>query len=469
VIIRNEIRSNTVKMSGILVTVVLLLGGLVFTSAGVLAATDGFYTLTEVAPTPAWDGTDGSRLKTPTEDYNYTYGDEASLSYVLPWAFKFYGQSFSQINVDTNGNVWFGPTGLGPVITAWNNDLSSYYYGGVFVQHNSAPERIVIEWLTETYTEEGQYVPNRFKVILYKDGPVRIDYKSFATAYGEDFGSGVSRGEGIPSLSVTDNYGYAFGLANRSFTITTPPTVQITSPVGITASTTPTLTYSASGGTVSVTVDNVVVGKVSGQALATLPNGVHTITVVTTDSLGASSSASSTFTVDPTASSTLSVTVDGSGSGSVNSNPSGVSCASGICTNSFSSGGTFSLYQSASNGSQFSGWGGACSGIGPCDVYLNTPAQSVTATFDIIPGARILGSPQPYGLLQSAYNDAVSDAIIQAKVGTFVENLGFSVSKNATLSGGYDGTFATQPGFTVLQGTLLIRQGRLAVDHLKIK
>src|SRR6266498_1379757 len=161
--------------TGIMVAIAFL-GLLLFPWSGASAATDGFYQLSEV--TNAWDGTDANRTKVRSADYAYTYGDETSLTYTLPWAINFYGLSYSQINVDTNGNVWFGTTGFansfnlanngrGPVIAAWNNDLSSYYYGGVFVQHKTNPERMVIEWQAETYTEEGYYLPNDFEVVLF--------------------------------------------------------------------------------------------------------------------------------------------------------------------------------------------------------------------------------------------------------------------------------------------------------------
>jgi predicted secreted protein len=215
------------KKTGIVVAVFLLLGMFLMACPGAQAATDGFYTLSPVSEA-TWYGTDASRTKTPTADYDYTYGDESSVAYTLPWAFSFYGQSYSQINVDTNGNIWFAATdsvqsfdlattGRGPVIAAWNDDLSSYYYGGVFIQHKTDPERVVIEWQTETYTEEGTYLPNDFEVVLYPNGSVRLDYKSFTTTYGNDFGSGISKGDGTKSISLTGNYGTVPTLAGRSF------------------------------------------------------------------------------------------------------------------------------------------------------------------------------------------------------------------------------------------------------------
>ena len=167
------------------------------------AATDGFYWLYESAP--AWDGTDANRTKAPGADYDYTYGDESGLTFSLPWPFPFYGQSYSKINVDTNGNIWFAATGFahsinlastgrGPVIATWNDDLSSYYYGGVFVQHKTDPERVVIEWQTETYSEEGGYAPNDLEAVLYPNGNMRLNYKPFSGSRVKDFGSGISQG-----------------------------------------------------------------------------------------------------------------------------------------------------------------------------------------------------------------------------------------------------------------------------------
>ncbi|HBG05797.1 MAG TPA: hypothetical protein DDY22_09645, partial [Geobacter sp.] len=105
----------------------------------------------------------------------------------------------------TNGNIWFAATGFahsinlastgrGPVIATWNDDLSSYYYGGVFVQHKTDPERVVIEWQTETYSEEGGYAPNDLEAVLYPNGNMRLNYKPFSGSRVKDFGSGISQG-----------------------------------------------------------------------------------------------------------------------------------------------------------------------------------------------------------------------------------------------------------------------------------
>lgn len=158
-------------------------------AAPAFAVTDGSYTLTKL-DTTLWEGTEASLLKPVTSDYDYLSGDDEYLTYTLPvsWQFKFYGLPYSQITVDTNGNIWFGSAraaysfplanaGLGPVSAAFNDDLSSLYGGGAFIQHRTNPERIVIEWQTETMTEEGNSLFNNFEAVLFENGTIRYDYK----------------------------------------------------------------------------------------------------------------------------------------------------------------------------------------------------------------------------------------------------------------------------------------------------
>jgi hypothetical protein len=74
---------------------------------------------------------------------------------------------------------------------------------------------------------------------------------------------------------------------------------------------------------------------------------------------------------------TLSVSV--TGSGTVTSSPAGINCPS-TCSASYAPSTQVTLTATPANGYGFSGWGGACSGVGNCVVTMST-AQSVTATF----------------------------------------------------------------------------------------
>ncbi|HTJ44209.1 MAG TPA: InlB B-repeat-containing protein [Kofleriaceae bacterium] len=78
---------------------------------------------------------------------------------------------------------------------------------------------------------------------------------------------------------------------------------------------------------------------------------------------------------------TLTANVAGNGSGSVSSSPSGISCP-GTCSSSYAYNTVVTLTASASTGSQFTAWSGACAGSGSCVVTMSQ-AQNVTATFTL--------------------------------------------------------------------------------------
>ncbi len=225
---------STMRIKVLFIIAILLIANLCYASN---------YSLQEVTSSSTWDGTNGSRLQSTS-----TYGDETIVRYSLPWPFKFYGQPYNSIAADSNGNIWFASnittsahsfslssTGRGPVIAAWNDDLSSSYLGGVFIQHKSdAPlgDRVTIEWKTETQSEEGLFVPNSFETILFPDGKIRVDYKSITTALGYDSGSGISNGDAVsPSIqSITANYSSVPTLTatgQRSFLFVPPLKLQV--------------------------------------------------------------------------------------------------------------------------------------------------------------------------------------------------------------------------------------------------
>ena len=76
----------------------------------------------------------------------------------------------------------------------------------------------------------------------------------------------------------------------------------------------------------------------------------------------------------------LTVTKEGTGEGTVTSTPAGIDCGS-ECEAEFEEGEEVELSQSAEAGSEFTGWSGACTGTGACEVTMDE-AKEVTATFD---------------------------------------------------------------------------------------
>jgi len=77
----------------------------------------------------------------------------------------------------------------------------------------------------------------------------------------------------------------------------------------------------------------------------------------------------------------LTVSKTGTGSGTVTSSPAGINCGTD-CTELYNSGTVVTLTATPATGSTFTGWSGACTGIGACAVTMNA-AKSVTATFTL--------------------------------------------------------------------------------------
>jgi hypothetical protein len=77
----------------------------------------------------------------------------------------------------------------------------------------------------------------------------------------------------------------------------------------------------------------------------------------------------------------LTILKPGNGSGTVTSSPAGISCGS-TCSANFTGGTTVTLTAAASLGSSFTGWSGACSGVGTCITTMNN-SQTVTANFTL--------------------------------------------------------------------------------------
>ena len=78
----------------------------------------------------------------------------------------------------------------------------------------------------------------------------------------------------------------------------------------------------------------------------------------------------------------LSVSKAGDGSGTVTSSTGGISCGA-TCSATLPQGTAVGLTATPEAGSNFTGWGGACSGTGACSLTMSA-AAAVTATFETI-------------------------------------------------------------------------------------
>ncbi|RME34296.1 MAG: hypothetical protein D6786_05325 [Gammaproteobacteria bacterium] len=152
--------------------------------------------------------------------------------YAMPFPFPFYGRDVYAVGIDTNGNLWLGAgaasasrftlangvVGNPPVISVWNDDLTSYYYGdGGRLQAKGMPQRLVADWSVETNYDEDSNMVNHFQAVLYPNGYILLRYIKFDQGDNVDAGSGISAGTGYAHTSLTDVYGAAYNLQGRSF------------------------------------------------------------------------------------------------------------------------------------------------------------------------------------------------------------------------------------------------------------
>jgi hypothetical protein len=170
----------------------------------------------------------------------------------------------------------------------------------------------------------------------------------------------------------------------------------------------------------------------------------------------------------------LSVNFSGNGSGSVNSNPSGISCVSGICVSQFGTGSSIILNatpsESPSSLSYFSGWTGAYSSVSgsSCTVDINA-AKNITANFTTLKPVHIAGGTYYSDSLQSAFGAAVNNSNIQAQAVTLTGNFTANSNYTITLKGGHNANYSSVSGKTIIAGTLTLARGTLIADNLVIK
>lgn len=163
----------------------------------------------------------------------------------------------------------------------------------------------------------------------------------------------------------------------------------------------------------------------------------------------------------------LTVTNTGNGQGTVTSSPAGISCSTGSntdCIASFINGTNVELSTTPSSISLFGGWSGDCNGSGDCILTI-TGNTSVEARFDLADKARINGVGYP-SFAEAYANAEPADIIL------LLEDLlpiAWVIDKPLTLRGGYNGSFGSQPGYTILAGILTIGRGSIVVDRVIVE
>ncbi len=123
--------------------------------------------------------------------------------------------------------------------------------------------------------------------------------------------------------------------------------------------------------------------SLSVSAVSPGPAGVQFVFTGWSDGYGGASrlvapSVPTTYTADFTTQYALTTAIGGTGSGTISLTPSGPYW--------YNAGAIANVTATPTAGSAFTGWTGACTGIGPCNVTMNSPA-SVTANFTPISGS----------------------------------------------------------------------------------
>lgn len=74
-----------------------------------------------------------------------------------------------------------------------------------------------------------------------------------------------------------------------------------------------------------------------------------------------------------------------------------------------------------------------------------------------------------YSTIQGAYSQCSGDDILEMQAVTFTEDLDFNSNISVVLEGGYDSSFTSQTGFTIVQGMMTIGSGKITVENLIIE
>lgn len=148
-------------------------------------------------------------------------GDDNSAVLPLPFAFPFYGSSYTQVYVNANGNLTFGGSSVSwtetlskmetgfPRIAALWDDLSASDAGEI--RYRLAPNHVVIEWNNVgIHSGNGAYL-NSVMVFLYSDGSIEFKYRDCDVA---STLVGISPGNSLGTTKqVNLDHGFVTGYA----------------------------------------------------------------------------------------------------------------------------------------------------------------------------------------------------------------------------------------------------------------
>lgn len=143
-------------------------------------------------------------------------GDDDMVRVTMPFEFQFYGHSYSDVTISSNGYLTFGSVGW----PYWNmeipnaeepNDILPIFWDDLYppaggaIHYYGDAEKFVVQYTNVPYWY-ATYLPNTFQVILYSNGTIIYQYLSMNDTQSATIG--IENADGSDGLQVAFNTNY---------------------------------------------------------------------------------------------------------------------------------------------------------------------------------------------------------------------------------------------------------------------
>ncbi len=248
------------------------------------------------------------RLSASGGESSGDYVDDSYFTYNLPFAFTFYGVSYSQAYISSNGLITFGSgtssysdsvSGLGSyrVITPAWNDWELHVGSGkdIFVTQPTATS-LAVQWNVDEYYNTGRNA--KFEAVLSNTGTIRFNYGAADASYANQVTIGLSNGSTASTVASQLMSLPSFSLNNLRSTTFTPDGSGYTETVSATSTALSSTAGATSGGSAilggSYSTNNAVTA--TGTLTATAGGAIEALSRITAAALNATSHGGATFT-----------------------------------------------------------------------------------------------------------------------------------------------------------------------------
>jgi hypothetical protein len=170
---------------------------------------------------PSFNWVDISGVGTPVSLGDDSYAGPIEIGFSFP----FYGNTYSEIYICSNGLITFGgytiaysnssiPSITPPnnFIAPWWDDLNLSAYGNVYYYHDASEHRFIVSFVgAPKYYNYGGAGSNTFEVILYENGKIELNYLHTSFMDYFDYYSatiGIENSDGTDGLEIHYNVPY---------------------------------------------------------------------------------------------------------------------------------------------------------------------------------------------------------------------------------------------------------------------